>query len=316
MRKRKVFYDVFINKKNEPGGTITIITFSHHKGGTGKTTSCLNIAGFCHQMGRKVLVVDCDPQANATAGLGIDPSASGKNMYDVFMSGIDGFPRTGMEDIVKKTASGIDLAPSHLDLVGAEPYLYHTEFPAGVLDEHLTGVKNQYSFIFIDTPPSLGQFVINGLYAADHVIVTLDSGSFALNGITTLSTIFADIKNDLGKEIRPDMAIISRWDEGSCQPCEAEVRADLFTRLRNIFYKPPEPSLKDLKAQEEQKNERVRLHATLDEIKKKFPSVYTVPYSPAVYEAQLRGMPISHFAPESSAGVAYKTIADEVMKWR
>ena len=262
-----------------------------------------------------MLVVDCDPQANATAGLGIDPSDSGRNMYDVFMSGIDDFPRVEIQDIIRKTASGIDLAPSHLDLVGAEPYLYHTEFPTGVLSKALAGIKNQYSFIFIDTPPSLGQFVINGLYAADHVIVTLDSGSFALNGVTTLSTIFADIKDDLGKEIRPDMAIVSRWDEGSCQECKPGERSDLFTRLRNIFHPPPEPSLNDLKAAEERKNERERLLVTLAEIRKKFPSVYTVPYSPAVYEAQKRGMPISHFAPESSAGVAYKAIADEVMKW-
>ncbi len=266
-------------------------------------------------MGRKVLVVDCDPQANATAGLGIDPSASGRNMYDVFMSGIDGFPTVDIEDIVKKTVSGIDLAPSHLDLVGAEPYLYHTAFPTGVLSEALAGVKNRYSFIFIDTPPSLGQIVINGLYAADHVIVTLDSGSFALNGVTTLSTIFADIKEDLGREIHPDMAIVSRWDEGSRQECGTAERNDLFTRLRNIFYPPPEPSLNDLKAAEEQKNERDRLVATLEEIRKKFPSVYVVPFSPAIYEAQKRGMPISHFAPDSSAGVAYKAIADEVMKW-
>ena len=86
-----------------------------------------------------MLVVDCDPQANATAGLGIDPSASGRNMYDVFMSGIDEFPRVEIQDIIKKTASGIHLAPSHLDLVGAEPYLYHTEFPTGVLNEALAG---------------------------------------------------------------------------------------------------------------------------------------------------------------------------------
>jgi len=266
-------------------------------------------------MGRKVLVVDCDPQANATAGLGIDPSASGKNMYDVFMSGIDGFPRVALGDIIRKTASGIDLAPSHLDLVGAEPYLYHAAFPTGVLNEALADVKNQYSYIFIDTPPSLGQFVINGLYAADHVIVTLDSGSFALNGVTTLSTIFADIKNDLGKEIRPDMAIVSRWGEGSRQGCETEERTDLFTRIFHIFHKPPEPSVKEIQDAKEQKKEQERLLATLAEIRKRFPSVYTVPYSPAVYEAQKRGMPISHFAPDSSAGVVYKAIADEVMKW-
>ena len=266
-------------------------------------------------MGRKVLVVDCDPQANATAGLGIDPGASGRNMYDVFMSGIDDFPRVEIEKIIRRTASGVDLAPSHLDLVGAEPYLYHAEFPTGVLNEALAGIKNRYSFIFIDTPPSLGQFVINGLYAADHVIVTLDSGSFALNGVSTLSTIFADIKDDLGKEIRPDMAIVSRWDEGACQECESEEKNDLFTRLRNIFHPPPEPSPRDLRAAEERKRERERLHVTLEEIRKKFPSVFTVPYSPAIYEAQKRGMPISHFAPDSSAGIAYKAIADEVMKW-
>ena len=265
-----------------------------------------------------MLVVDCDPQANATAGLGVDPSASGKNMYEVFMSGIDDFPNVMMQDIIKKTASGIDLAPAHLNLVGAEPYLYHAEFPPGLLKEALSNVKNQYSYIFIDTPPSLGQFVINGLFAADHVIVTLDSGSFALNGITTLSTIFSDIKDGLGKEIRPDMAIVSRWGEGLIQSCsqpEAEEGKDLFTRIRNIFYKPPEPSPEYLKAEEEHKQEQTRLLATLNQIKHRFPSVYTVPYSPAVYEAQKRGMPISHFAPDSSAGIAYKTIAEEVMRW-
>jgi chromosome partitioning protein len=266
-----------------------------------------------------VLVVDCDPQANATAGLGVDPSAaSGKNMYQVFMSGIDDFPKAMIQDIIIKTASGIDLAPAHLDLVGAEPYLYHAEFPAGVLKEALAHAKNQYSYIFIDTPPSLGQFVINGLFAADHVIVTLDSGSFALNGVTTLSTIFSDIKEGLGKEIRPDMAIVSRWGEGLIQSCsqpEAKEEKGLFSRIRNIFYKPPELSPEDLKAAEEQKQEHTRLLAMLNQIKRRFPSVYTVPYSTAVYEAQKRGMPISHVAPDSSAGIAYKTIAEEVMRW-
>ncbi len=88
-----------------------------------------------------MLVVDCDPQANATAGLGVDPSASGNTMYEVFMSGIDDFPKVMIRDIIKKTASGIDLAPAHLDLVGAEPYLYHAEFPTGVLKQALTNVQ-------------------------------------------------------------------------------------------------------------------------------------------------------------------------------
>jgi chromosome partitioning protein len=239
-------------------------------------------------------------------------------MYQVFMSGIDDFPKVRIQDIIIKTASGIDLAPAHLDLVGAEPYLYHAKFPTGVLKEALADVRHQYSYVFIDTPPSLGQFVINGLFAADHVIVTLDSGSFALNGVTTLTTIFSDIKESLGKEIRPDMAIVSRWGEGllqSCAPPEKEEDPGLFMRIRNIFSKPPEPSPESLKAAEEQKQEHTRLLAMLSQIKRRFPSVYTVPYSTAVYDAQKRGMPISHIAPESGAGFAYKTIAEEVMRW-
>jgi chromosome partitioning protein len=239
-------------------------------------------------------------------------------MYDVFMSGMDDFPDVPVQDIIKTTASGIDLAPSHLDLVGADPYLYQREFPPGVLDDALSSVKNEYSFIFIDTPPSLGQFVINCLFAADHIIVTLDSGSFALNGVKTLSTIFSDINTNLGKEIRPDMAIVSRWGEGllhACAPRQEDEKKDLFTKLRNIFYKPPEPSPEDLKIAEEQKKEQGRLQSDLTEIKRIFSRVYTIPYSPEVYEAQKLGIPISHFAPASNAGIAYKIISDEVLTW-
>ncbi len=95
-----------------------------------------------------MLVVDCDPQANATAGLGFDPSTSGKNMYDVFMGGVGDFSRVAMRDIIKKTSSGIDLAPAHLDLVGAEPYLYHASFPTGVLKEALSEVQKPVFLYF------------------------------------------------------------------------------------------------------------------------------------------------------------------------
>ncbi len=161
-----------------------------------------------------MLVVDCDPQANATAGLGVSPESAQKNMYDVFMSRVDGFPQVKMTDIIRSTESGIDLAPASLDLVGAEPYLYGIASRAEVLRDALLPLREKYDLILIDTPPSMGQFVINGLFAADHIIVTLDSGSFALNGVGPLFTIFEDMKQDLGKELHVDMAIISRWGEG------------------------------------------------------------------------------------------------------
>jgi chromosome partitioning protein len=267
--------------------------------------------------GKRVLVVDCDPQANATVGLGFTPESSGRNMYDVFMSSVEGFPETKIQDIIKKTSSGIDLAPSHLDLVGAEPFLYRTRGRTSILMKALTGVRTQYDLILIDTPPSIGQLVINGLYAADHIVVTLDSGTFAMDGISTLTTIFSDIREDLGKEIHMDLAIVTRWGEGlvqECPPALAE-KKDLITLIRDIFYKKPVPTPMEQKRAEEQKTEHERLLAMMAEIRNQFASVYTIPYSPMVYESQKRGLPISHFAPGSSAGVAYKEIADEVMRW-
>jgi chromosome partitioning protein len=267
--------------------------------------------------GKRVLVVDCDPQANATVGLGFTPENAGRNMYDVFMSGIEGLPETRIGDIIKKTSSGIDLAPSHLDLVGADPYLYRVKGRTGILMRALMGVKDRYDLILIDTPPSIGQLVINGLYAADHIIVTLDSGTFALDGISTLATIFSDIREDLGKDIRMDLAIVTRWGEGLVQECPepAEEKKDLISLIRDIFSKKPEPTPEELKRREEQKAEHDRLLAMMAEVRRQFPSVYTIPYSPMVYESQKRGLPISHFAPGSSTGVVYKEIANEVMIW-
>ena len=239
-------------------------------------------------------------------------------MYDVFMSRIDGFPTVKIQDIIKRTESGVDIAPSHLDLVGADPYLYTLTNRAVILRDALDELGDRYDFILIDTPPSMGQFVINCLYAADYIVVTLDSGTFALSGISTLSTIFGDIKEDLGKEIRASMAIVTRWGEGETQECPQPVqegKTDIFLKVRSFFYKTPGPTPEELKQREEREAEHDRMLVMLDEIRKRFSTVFTVPFSPAVYEAQKRGVPVSHFAPESSAGKAYRTIADEVMKW-
>jgi len=265
-----------------------------------------------------VLVVDCDPQANATAGLGVSPESARKNMYDIFMSRAEGFPRVTMTDIIHKTESGIDLAPSSLDLVGAEPYLYGIPSRAEVLRDALLPLREKYDFILIDTPPSMGQFVINGLFAADHIIVTLDSGSFALNGVGPLFTIFEDMKEDLAKDLHVDMAIISRWGEGGEMECPVpneSQKKDLASWFRSLFIPQHVPTEEEKSAVQERAKEHERLAGMLTDIGKKFPEVHTIPYSPEIYEAQKKGMPISHVAPGCRAGAEYKTIADEVMKW-
>lgn len=281
---------------------ITIVAFAHHKGGTGKTTSCLNVAGYLQKDGKNVLVVDCDPQANATTGLGVNPEALELSMYDVFMTVFEGFPDVRISDVIVSTASGIDLAPATLDLVGVEPYLYGIEDRAGVLKEALDQVKDAYDFILVDTPPSMGQFVINGLVAADHTVVTLDPGTFALRGMEALSMVFGDVREMLGKDVATDFAILTRW-KGSDDPAAGSGGLALF--LKRIF--SPASSA-------EEEKERERLKAFESEVRKVFKQVFTVPYSPAIYETQQQGLPISHYAPESGAGREYRAIATALLE--
>lgn len=273
---------------------ITVIAFAHHKGGTGKTTSCLNVAGYLQKDGKRVLVVDCDPQANATSGLGVDPERVEQSMYDVFMSVFEGFPDVRITDIIVPTTSGIYLAPATLDLVGVEPYLYGIDDRVGILREMLTPVRDTYDFILIDTPPSMGQFVINGLVAADRTVVTLDAGTFALNGMEALSTIFNDIREMIGEDVNADFAILTRWGGSD------DSGGGLALFLKRIF----SPA-----SFAEEEREKERLKAFESEVRKKFRQVFVVHYSPLIYEAQQKGLPISHYAPESKPGRDYRAVA-------
>lgn len=273
---------------------ITVIAFAHHKGGTGKTTSCLNVAGYLQKDGKRVLVVDCDPQANATSGLGVDPERVEQSMYDVFMSVFEGFPDARITDIIVPTASGIYLAPATLDLVGVEPYLYGIDDRAGILREALSPVRDTYDFILIDTPPSMGQFVINGLVAADRTVVTLDAGTFALNGMEALSMIFNDIREMIGEDVNADFAILTRWGGSD------DSGGGLALFLKRIF----SPA-----SFAEEEREKERLKTFESEVRKKFRQVFVVHYSPLIYEAQQKGLPISHYAPESKPGRDYRAVA-------
>ena len=253
------------------------IAFAHHKGGTGKTTSCVNISGYLALWGKKVLVIDLDPQANATSALGIDKNNLGESMYDVMVGDAE------IADVVLETEiENIHLAPATLDLVGAESHLYRMNNRISILKRSIEGIRKYYDYILIDTPPGPGLFIINGVVASDYTIVTLDPGVFALEGVESLSMIFDDINESSGVRINPRMAILTRCN-----------KASLFSMITG-------------------KRDPVK------EIKKGmkgfFDSVYTVPYGVEVYEAQLKGVPISHYKPKCKAGVAYKKIAEVVMR--
>jgi chromosome partitioning protein len=225
-------------------------------------------------------------------------------MYDVFMGVFEGFPDVSLEDTIVSTPSGIDLVPSSLDLVGVEPFLYNIGDRAGILKELLEPVGEAYDHILIDTPPSMGQFVINGLVAADRTIVTLDSGIFALRGIEALGTIFDDIEELIGGEIVADLAILTRWNGKEPEDPPAS-RLGAF--LKRLLYGD--------NGAEQAEEEKRRFDAIANEVGDLFKMVQTVPYDRQIYEAQQQGLPISHYAPACPAATVYREIADMVRTW-
>ncbi|MDE4907474.1 AAA family ATPase [Methanogenium marinum] len=278
-----------------------VITFTHHKGGTGKTTSCLNSGGSLNTKGNRVLIIDCDPQANATTGLGHDLQEEQTNMYDVFMSGTEGFDPVKLKDIIVSTESGIDLCPSSLDLAGAEPYLYEREDRLFVLKEAIKPILRRYSYILIDTPPSMGQFVINGIVAADHIIVTLDNGMFARTGLDALQTIFSDIAEITGKPVSADVAVITRGRMLQEEMTPGKQISDGFRRIFGL--------------KKDETSSRKQFDEILEFCEKSFPHVFTVPYDNKVHDAQREGLPLSQYAPDSKAAVVYEELAAVIKKW-
>jgi len=251
------------------------IAFVHHKGGTGKTTSCINISGYLIKTGKKVLLVDLDPQGNATSGLGVDKNTLESSMYDVMMG------TTEMKDIILETDAGIHLAPATLDLVGAEAYMYGRQDRGTIFQKALGKWKGYYDYIMIDTPPGPGLFGVNGIVASDYVITVLDPGVFALEGLEDFHLVLDDIRESFNVEINAEMAILTKC-----------TRASFFSKIRGR-----QNPVKEIE----------------EEAKKVFEKVFSIPYSMEIYESHLKGLPISHYAPKCKAGLSYEKIANEIV---
>ena len=154
-----------------------IIAFSNQKGGVGKTTTCVNMSAYLASKGKKVLIVDLDPQGNATTGLGFSKSEIKNSLYQVM---IDEMP---VEDAVIKTQiDNLDILPSSIDLAGAEVELVYMKDREHVLKRVLERARASYDFITIDCPPSLALLTINALSAADTAIIPIQSEYYAMEG--------------------------------------------------------------------------------------------------------------------------------------
>ena len=179
-----------------------IITLSNHKGGVGKTTSSINIGAGLNKLGKKVLLIDLDPQANLSQSLGVVDAE--KNIYGA----LRGFYKLTPIKILK----GLDLIPSTLELSGAEIEMIGEPGREYILKQTIKPIKHKYDFIIIDSPPSLGLLTINSLTASDEVIIPLQAQFLALQGLVKLMEVIKKIQLRLNKDLELGGVFVTQFD--------------------------------------------------------------------------------------------------------
>ena len=184
-----------------------IIALANQKGGVGKTTTTINLAASLAALEKKVLVVDADPQANASSGFGLDIKSLKQSIYESLINGLE--PEKA---IVKTEMDNLDIFPSHIDLVGAEIEMLNLEKREHILQNLLLPLKEQYDYILIDCSPSLGLITVNALTASDSVIIPFQCEYFALEGISKLLNTIKIIKSKLNPTLEIEGFLITMYD--------------------------------------------------------------------------------------------------------
>lgn len=246
----------------------TILAVAMQKGGVGKTTTTLNLGVALAQRGAQVLLIDIDPQANLTQGIGIDPATVEYSIYEVLLN-----PEHGTGFATVYTEARVDLVPSTLALAGAELELAGKVGRELLLRKAVKVTRNQYDYILIDAPPSLGLFTLNALTVADAVIVPLQTHAYALKAMPQLEATI-----DLVKELNPSLAI------GGIVCTLVDKR----TNLSQVVEQQIRRTYGDLVFQT------------------------VIPMNTKLAEAPAAGTPIATYAPESPGARAYRTLAEEV----
>lgn len=246
-----------------------IIAVVNQKGGVGKTTTAVNLTAALTEAGKRVLMCDFDPQANATSGLGLDKRHLKHSVYDVIINEINA------KDAIVKTKYG-DVLPSTADLAGAGVELVTLPSPNFRLRDALETVKDQYDLIFIDCPPSLELLTLNSLCAADGIMVPVQCEYYALEGLTDLMTTLRMVKKRLNPRLEIFGVALTMFDG----------RTNFSTQV----------------AQEVRRHFPGKVYATV------------IPRNVRLAEAPSHGLPVSAYDKTSRGALAYKAMAQEIMK--
>ena len=246
-----------------------IIAVVNQKGGVGKTTTAVNLTAALGEAGKKVLLCDFDPQANASSGLGVDKRSLRRSVYDVVICEIP-----AQQAIVSTKYA--DVLPATADLAGATVELISMERPNFCLKEALAPIKDQYDYIFIDCPPSLEVLTLNALAAADSILVPVQCEYYALEGLADLMHTMRLVKKRINTDLEIFGVVLTMFDG----------RTNFSTQV----------------AQEVRRHFPGKVFATV------------VPRNIRLAEAPSHGLPVTVYDRSSRGAVAYKAIAEEILK--
>lgn len=250
---------------------VSVISVANQKGGVGKTTTTINLSASIANRGYRVLIVDIDPQGNATSGLGIEKSSIKQDIYNVL---IDEIP---LKDTILHTSTKrLDLVPATINLSGAETELISMMARETRLKSALDAVSNDYDFIFIDCPPSLGQLSINAFTASDSILIPVQSEYYAMEGLSQLLNTIRLVQKHFNKDLSVEGVLLTMLDS------RTNLGAEVVKEVQSYFDK--------------------KVYKTI------------IPRITKLAEAPSYGQPITEYAPNSRGAEVYDDLAKEVLK--
>ena len=256
--------------KNDP----KVVAVTNQKGGVGKTTTTINLSAALVELGKKVLIIDLDPQGNASTGLGIDHDQRGLTIYDVLLV------ETAISKAVLPTAmEGLHIIPSTVDLSSADIELIKTKTPSTALSKAFSedqGLLAGYDFIFIDCPPSLSLLTINAMVAANSVLIPLQSEFFALEGLSQLMLSVREVRKSVNTELRFEGVVLTMFDRRN--NLSQQVEKDARDNLGELIFKT------------------------------------VIPRNVRVSEAPSHSMSVLNYEPKSRGAQAYRRLGKEFLK--